>query len=204
MGADERMWGSRVYGSECRDFGALAALVLSLESPGYVDTLHVQPYTWDFVTDAPQPSTPVPTAPPAEQVCYGTVRVTTLNIRKTPGTGGAWVSSIQEGQVVRVLSVSYVGNDEWAEVLYGAAITGFAAAYYNGQVFIEYATSPECLLIRFGESGGVITRGVGWTVTIGASADTLNAAAADLRRAGYTPALTVAAEAKRALDLMAQ
>jgi hypothetical protein len=98
-----------------------------------------------------QPPTPLPTLPAPDEVCYGTVKADGLRFRDSPVTGtviGSW--SLNER--VRILAVLYNGADEWAQIRGANDRIGWSAAYYQGQVYIAYDNSPECLAVRFPET----------------------------------------------------
>lgn len=102
-------------------------------------------------TPPPTPP-PQPTTIPPDNVCYGRVVVDTLRIRTSAGTAATTIGGLTANQVVRVLGITYVGADEWAQVIATDDVGGWAAAWFGGQTYIEFDTSEECLIIRYGET----------------------------------------------------
>ena len=58
MGQNELVFGSKFFGKESLS-PEIIDLTLQLESPGYVDNIRSQPYTWDFKNDVPFVATPL-------------------------------------------------------------------------------------------------------------------------------------------------
>ena len=132
-------------------------------TPTLQPTFTVAPTLVPILTPTPQttvqPPTPLPTLPPPDEVCYGTVKTDGLRFRDAPVTGtviGSW--SLNER--VRILAVQYAGADEWAQIRGANDRIGWSASYYGGQVFITYDNSPECLTVRFPETAAA------WTIHV--------------------------------------
>lgn len=101
--------------------------------------------------------TPIPTTV-VQPECYGTVITTlALNVRNGPSTQNTVIAKAQPGQRWRLYEVVYAsdqpGADEWVKVQLGDGRTGWLAAYYQGQTWVRYEDTPDCLLVRF--PGGV-------------------------------------------------
>jgi hypothetical protein len=139
-----------------------------------------------------QEATPQPTVPPAtpqptpEEVCYGTVLTDGLRLRATPSTSGAVIGAWPRGQRLRVLEVEYAGADEWARVRGPNEATGWSAAWYQGEAYIQYDSTPECATVRFPEPAARTIR-AGPHILMGEGASVVEQYAAGISAAKCLP-----------------